>query len=129
MTPSTLRVHGIRYQTRDLERAIAFYTKQLGFELKHRQGSAFASVACDGLDLLLSGPGSSGARDLPGGEQQLPGGWNRLVIEVKDLPARVAEMKQAGVHFRNEIVVGPGGKQILAEDPDRNPVEFFEPAK
>jgi glyoxylase I family protein len=128
MTPSTLRVHGIRYQTRDLERAIAFYTKQLGFELKHRQGSAFASVACDGLDLLLSGPGSSGARDLPGGEQQLPGGWNRLVLAVSDLPSFVAALRESGNSFRSDIVSGPGGRQIQLLDPDGNPVELFEPA-
>ena len=128
MTASTLRVHGIRYQIRDMERAIAFYTKQLGFELKHQQGSAFASVSRDGLDLLLSGPGSSGARDLPGGEQQLPGGWNRLVLAVSDLPSFVAALKENGSSFRSDIVSGPGGRQVQVLDPDGNPVELFEPA-
>jgi glyoxylase I family protein len=128
MTASVLRVHGIRYQTRDVDRAIAFYTKQLGFELKHQQGSAFASVSRDGLDILLSGPGSSGARDLPGGEQQLPGGWNRLVLAVSDLPSFVATLKEGGNSFRSNIVSGPGGRQIQLLDPDGNPIELFEPA-
>lgn len=128
MTTPALRVHGIRYQTRDVTRAIAFYTKQLGFELKHQQGSAFASVARDGLDLLLSGPGSSGARELPGGEQQLPGGWNRLVLAVNDLPSFISTLKDSGNSFRSDIVSGPGGKQIQLLDPDGNPIELFEPA-
>ena len=80
-----MRVHGLRYQTRDVNRSVAFYTKQLGFALKHQQGDAFASVSCDGLDVLLSGPGSSGARPMDDGQQQEPGGWNRLVLAVKDL--------------------------------------------
>jgi len=128
MTAPALRVHGIRYQTRDVDRAIAFYTTQLGFELKHQQGSAFASVSRDGLDILLSGPGSSGARDLPGGAQQLPGGWNRLVLAVSDLPSFVATLKQGGNAFRSDIVSGPGGRQIQLLDPDGNPIELFEPA-
>lgn len=128
MTGSILRVHGIRYQTRNLERSIAFYTQQLGFELKHQQGSAFASVSRDGLDLLLSGPGSSGARDLPGGEPQLPGGWNRLVLAVNDLASLVASLKEKGNSFRSDIISGPGGRQIQVLDPDGNPVELFEPA-
>ena len=128
MTTSTLRVHGIRYQTRDMERAIAFYTKQLGFELKHQQGAAFANVSLDGLDLLLSGPGSSGARELPGGEQQLPGGWNRLVLAVSNLPTLVTSLSEAGHSFRSDIVSGPGGRQIQLLDPDGNPIELFEPA-
>jgi glyoxylase I family protein len=128
MTAPALRVHGIRYQTRDVDQAIAFYTQHLGFELKHRQGAAFASVSRDGLDLLLSGPGSSGARDLPGGEQQLPGGWNRLVLAVSDLPSFVATLKQGGNAFRSDIVSGPGGRQIQLLDPDGNPIELFEPA-
>jgi len=118
----------IRYLVRDVDRAIAFYTKELGFTLKQRMSPAFAYVSRDDLTLWLSGPQSSAARPMPDGRRPEPGGWNRLVLEVKDLPSRVAEMKHAGIRFRNEIVVGPGGRQILAEDPDGNPVELFEPA-
>jgi glyoxylase I family protein len=118
----------IRYLVKDVDRAIAFYTQQMGFKLQQQMGPAFASVAKGDLTLWLSGPQSSGARPMPDGRRPEPGGWNRLVLEVEDLPSRVAELKQAGIHFRNEIVVGPGGKQILAEDPDGNPVELFEPA-
>jgi len=118
----------IRYLVREVDRAVAFYTQRLGFELKQQMGPAFASVSRDDLTLWLSGPQSSAARPMPDGRRPEPGGWNRLVLEVKDLSSRVAALKQAGVRFRNEIVVGPGGKQILAEDPDGNPVELFEPA-
>lgn len=118
----------IRYLVNDVDRAIVFYTQYLGFDLKRQMGPAFANVSRDDLTLWLSGPQSSAARPMPDGRRPEPGGWNRLVLEVEDLPSRVAEMKQAGIHFRNEIVVGPGGKQILAEDPDGNPVELFEPA-
>ena len=95
MSIASFRIHGIRYQTRDVNRAVAFYTQHLGFELKHQQGTAFASVSCDGVDLLLSGPESSGARPMPDGQQQAPGGWNRLVLAVNDLPAVVASLKIA----------------------------------
>ncbi len=118
----------IRYLVQDVDRSIAFYTGHLGFKLEHQAGPAFASVSRDDLTLWLSGPQSSGARPMPDGRRPEPGGWNRLVLEVKDLPSRVAEMKQKDVRFRNEIVVGPGGKQILVDDPDGNPVELFEPA-
>lgn len=118
----------IRYLVSDVDRAIAFYTQRLGFELKQHMGPAFARVSRDDLTLWLSGPQSSAARPMPDGRRPEPGGWNRFVIEVKDLPSRVTEMKRAGVRFRNEVVVGPGGKQILAEDPDGNPIELFEPA-
>src|SRR3954471_1859431 len=87
------RVHGVRYQSRDVSRAVAFYTNELGFTLKHQQGEAFAAVSCDGLDLLISGAASSGARPLPNGEQQQPGGWNRLVLAVPDLAAVIASLK------------------------------------
>ena len=128
MSIASFRIHGIRYQTRDVNRAVAFYTQHLGFELKHQQGTAFASVSCNGVDLLLSGPESSGARPMPDGQQQAPGGWNRLVLAVNDLPAVVASLKDRGILFRNEILTGPGGKQIQILDPDGNPVELFEPA-
>lgn len=118
----------IRYMVTDVDRSINFFTEKLGFTLKQRMGPAFAYVSKGDLTLWLSGPQSSAARPMPDGRRPEPGGWNRLVIEVHDLPSRVAEMKRAGIHFRNEIVVGPGGKQILAEDPDGNPVELFEPA-
>ena len=125
----TFRVHGVRYQTRNVSRAVAFYTKELGFTLKHQQGEAFASVSCDGIDLLLSGAESSGARPLPDGQQQEPGGWNRLVLAVDDLAAVVASLRENGARFRNEILSGPGGKQIQLLDPDGNPIELFEPAR
>jgi len=118
----------IRYLVSDVERSIGFYTQKLGFTLKQQMGPAFAFVTNGDLTLWLSGPQSSAARLMPDGQRPQPGGWNRLVLEVQDLPARVADLKAAGVQFRNEIVVGPGGKQILAEDPDGNLVELFEPA-
>jgi glyoxylase I family protein len=128
MPAASFRFHGVRYQTWDVDRAVAFYTQQLGFELKHQQGTAFASVSCDGVDVLLSGPGSSGARPLPDGQRQEPGGWNRVVLAVTDLTSVVAALKERGVQFRSDIVAGPGGKQIQLLDPDGNPVELFEPA-
>ena len=128
MPVAAFRVHGVRYQTRDVTRAVAFYTQHLGFELKHQQGDAFANVSCRGTDVLLSGPESSGARPLPNGRQQEPGGWNRLVLAVDDLASVVANMKDRGLTFRSDIVVGPGGKQIQLLDPDGNPIELFEPA-
>jgi len=118
----------IRYLVSDVERSLAFYTQLLGFKLEQQMGSAFAMVSMGDLTLWLAGPQSSAARPMPDGRHPEPGGWNRLVIEVADLAARVAELKQAGVRFRNEVVVGPGGKQILLDDPDRNPLELFEPA-
>ena len=121
-------VWGIRYQIADVSRAVEFYTKQLGFTLDHQQGTAFAKVSCGSTALFLSGPGSSGARPLPDGRRQEPGGWNRLVLKVDDLAAQVQLLREAGVKFRNEIEVGPGGRQIQIEDPDGNPIELFQPA-
>lgn len=118
----------VRYLVSDVERSIAFYTRHLGFKLEQQSGAAFASVSKGDLTLLLSGPQSSGHRPLPGGHAQAPGGWNRIVLDVDDLAAHVAVLKQAGLHFRSDIVTGPGGKQIQLEDPDGNPVELFEPA-
>ena len=89
----------------------------------------FGQVSIGGLKLILSGPGASGSRRLPDGRQQEPGGWNRVLLQVEDLPARIAQLKEAGLRFRNEMEVGPGGKQIQIEDPDRNPIELFEPAR
>jgi len=119
----------VRYLVGDVERSIAFYTKHLGFKLEQSMAPAFARVASGDLTLWLAGPKSSAARPMPDGRSPQPGGWNRFVVELDDLVSRVAEMKRAGQHFRNEIVVGPGGKQILLEDPDGNVVELFEPAK
>ena len=121
-------VHGFRYQVKDVARAVAFYTQRLGFTLKHQQLPAFANVSLGGVDILLSGPGASGSRQMPNGQQQEPGGWNRIVLKVTDLPAFIAAIKDAGVTLRNEMEVGPGGRQIQIEDPDGNPVELFEPA-
>jgi catechol 2,3-dioxygenase-like lactoylglutathione lyase family enzyme len=118
----------IRYLVNDVERSIAFYTRHLGFKLEQQMSPAFAKVSRDDLTLWLAGPRSSAARPMPDGRRPEPGGWNRLVLEVKDLVSRVAEMKREGMRFRNEVVVGPGGKQILLEDPDGNPVELFEAA-
>jgi glyoxylase I family protein len=120
-------VHGFRYQVKDVARAVAFYTQHLGFTLKHQQLPAFANVSLGGADILLSGPGASGSRQMPTGQHQEPGGWNRIVLKVTDLPACIAALKGAGVTLRNEMEVGPGGRQIQIEDPDGNPVELFEP--
>jgi glyoxylase I family protein len=121
-------LHGVRYQVKDVGRAVAFYTRQLGFTVKHQQLPAFANVSLGGVDLLLSGPGASGSRPMPNGEQQEPGGWNRVVVKVADLPGFIAALKKAGLRFRNDMEVGPGGRQIQIEDPDGNPIELFEPA-
>jgi glyoxylase I family protein len=121
-------VHGFRYQVKDVARAVAFYAGQLGFALKHQQLPAFANVSLGGADILLTGPGASGSRPMPNGTTQESGGWNRVVLKVADLPACISALKQAGVAFRNEMEVGPGGRQIQIEDPDGNPVELFEPA-
>jgi glyoxylase I family protein len=121
--------HGVRYQVSDVSRAVAFYTDHLGFELKHQQLPAFANVSLGDLDLLISGPGASGSRPMPDGQRQHPGGWNRVVLRVADLPACIEQLKRAGLHFRNEMEVGPGGRQIQLEDPDGNAIELFEPAK
>ena len=121
-------LHGIRYQVSDVARAVAFYTQHLGFTLQHQALPAFASVSLGGAPILLSGPGASGSRPMPDGRRQSPGGWNRIVLRVSDLPSRIAALKSAGVHFRNDLETGPGGRQIQIEDPDGNPIELFEPA-
>ena len=121
-------LHGVRYQVKDVGRAVSFYTEQLGFDLDRTHLPAFAQVSLGDFKLILSGPGASGSRPMPGGQAQEPGGWNRVVLKVADLPARIAALKKAGLRFRNEMEVGPGGKQIQLEDPDGNPIELFEPA-
>jgi glyoxylase I family protein len=120
-------LHGIRYQVSDVARSTAFYTEHLGFNVKHQQLPAFAAVSLGDVDILLSGPGASGSRPLPNGQRQEPGGWNRVVLRVSNLPACIAALKSAGVRFRNEMETGPGGRQIQIEDPDGNPIELFEP--
>ena len=123
-----LGLWAVRYQVKDVERSIAFYTRELGFKLDRQNLPAFGQVSLGAHKLILSGPGASGSRPMPGGRQQEPGGWNRVVLQVKDLPARISELRTQAVRFRNEMEVGPGGKQILVEDPDGNPIELFEPA-
>jgi glyoxylase I family protein len=122
-------VHGIRYQVKDVARSTAFYTQHLGFTLRHQQLPAFANVALGDAQILLSGPGASGSRPMPDGQHQEPGGWNRVVLKVADLPGFIAELTTAGVCFRNQMETGPGGRQIQIEDPDGNPIELFEPAR
>ena len=124
-----LGFHGVRYQVKDVSRSVAFYTKQLGFKLDQQHLPDFASVSIESLTILLSGPGASGSRPMPDGRHQEPGGWNRVVLRVADLPARIEVLKKAGFHFRNEMEVGPAGKQIQLEDPDGNPIELFDPAR
>lgn len=126
--PFVESVHGVRYQVKDVAHAVAFYTDRLGFTLKHQQLPAFANVSLGGVDILLSGPGASGSRPMPSGQQQEPGGWTRVVLRVNDLPACIASLKEGGVVCRNEMETGPGGRQIQIEDPDGNPVELFEPS-
>jgi glyoxylase I family protein len=119
---------GVRYQVKDVSRSVDFYTRQLGLKLDMQNLPAFAQVSVGNLKLILSGPGASGSRKMPDGRQQEPGGWNRVILQVDDLPARIETLKKAGLRFRNEMESGPGGKQIQIEDPDGNPIELFEPA-
>jgi catechol 2,3-dioxygenase-like lactoylglutathione lyase family enzyme len=119
----------VRYMVDDVEAAAEWYTKHLGFSLLSKQAPAFADVARGSLRLLLSGPKSSAGRPMPDGERPGPGGWNRIHLIVDDIAADVARLKAAGVRFRNEIVTGPGGSQILLMDPSGNLVELFQPAR
>ncbi len=117
----------VRYMIDDVPTAMHFYTKHLGFTLEHDASPAFASVVRDGVRLLLSGDGSSGKKPLPDGRRQLPGGWNRVHLEVADLKAEVERLRAAGVPFRtDDIVSGPGGQQVILDDPSGNPVELFQ---
>jgi len=120
---------GVRYQVKDVSRSVDFYTKKLGFALDHKHLPEFAQVSIDQVKLILSGPGASGSRAMPDGHAQEPGGWNRVILKVENLPDRIAALEKAGLHFRNRMETGPGGKQILLEDPDGNPIELFEPAR
>jgi glyoxylase I family protein len=125
---SVTAFHGVRYQVTDVARSVEFYTTHLGFTPGHQQLPAFAAVSLEDLTLLLSGPGASGSRPMPDGRAQEAGGWNRIVLRMRDLPKQIKTLKEAGVTFRNEMEVGPGGRQIQALDPDGNPIELFEPA-
>ncbi|MDX6491500.1 MAG: hypothetical protein QOD43_1745 [Gaiellaceae bacterium] len=117
----------VRYLVDDVDAAVAFYTGHLGFALEQQMGPAFALVSRNDLTLWLSGPQSSAARPMPDGSRPEPGGWNRLVLQVDDLEAEVERLRQVGLAFRNEIVTGPGGKQILLDDSAGNPIELFQP--
>ncbi|MBI2777649.1 MAG: VOC family protein [Chloroflexi bacterium] len=116
----------VRYLVRDVARSVAFYRDHLGFEVEQEMLPAFARVRSGDLTLWLAGPASSAARPMPDGSAPEPGGWNRFVIEVDDLAATVERLRAGAVSFRNAIVSGPGGKQILVQDPDGNPIELFE---
>lgn len=119
-------IAAVRYQINDVDRAIRFYTELLGFKLEHQAGTAFAMVSRGPLQLVLSGPGSSGARPMPDGRRQEPGGWNRIILYVTNLEAEIQKLKAAGTRFRNAVEAGPGGTQILIEDPEGNPIELHQ---
>ena len=116
----------VRYLVTDVDRAVDFYVRLLGFALDQQMGAAFARVTRGDLTLWLSGPTSSAARPMPDGRDPVPGGWNRFVVEVDDIDASVAALRTAEATFRNEIVTGPSGRQIVVDDPDGNPIEIFE---
>lgn len=116
----------VRYIVHDVGLAVTFYTTQLGFAVEQQFGPAMAIVARDGLTLWLAGPAASASRPMPDGRQPQPGGWNRFVLAIDDLSATVERLRSSGAVFRNDIVEGPGGKQILCEDPSGNVVELFE---
>ena len=116
----------VRYLVEDVALAVAFYVESLGFEEIERFGPAMAIVRRDDLDLWLAGPISSAARPMPDGRRPQPGGWARVVVATEDLPTLVGNLREGGVTFRNDIVEGPGGRQILVEDPSGNPVELFQ---
>jgi catechol 2,3-dioxygenase-like lactoylglutathione lyase family enzyme len=118
----------VRYMVDDVEEAIAFYTNHFGFTLRTSAAPAFADVVRGHLRLLLSGPKSSAGRPMPDGRMPQPGGWNRIHFIVEDIAADVEQLRAAGMTFRNDIISGPGGRQILLEDPSGNPIELFQPA-
>jgi predicted enzyme related to lactoylglutathione lyase len=125
---ATTSTVGVRYMIDDVADAVGFYTTHLGFTLEQDASPAFAAVSRHGVRLLLSGPTSSGRRPMPDGTRPVPGGWNRLHLQVDELAGEVERLRAAGCSFRNDIITGPGGSQILLEDPSGNVVELFQPA-
>src|SRR5436190_20716868 len=119
----------VRYMVDDVEEAISFYTRHVGFRLRHSALPAFADVVRGRLRLLLAGPESSAGRPMPDGRKPRSGGWNRIHLIVDDIAAEVKRLRASGVRFRNEIVKGPGGQQLLIDDPSGNPIELFQPAE
>lgn len=119
----------MRYLVKDTDAAVAFYTGVLGFELVERWGPPFAIVGKGDLKLWLSGPGTSAAKPMPDGRMPEVGGWNRIVVQVDDIMKTVDALKAAGARFRNDVISGPGGRQVLIEDPSGNPIEIFDEAK
>ncbi len=117
-----------RYIVNDVDKAVEFYTSNLDFRLEQQFGPAIAILDRDGVQLLVSGPKASASRPMPDGSKPLPGGWNRILISVDDIESDVSRLKQNGVQFKNDIIEGPGGKQILCLDPSENVVELFQPA-
>jgi len=118
----------VRYMVDDVDSAVDFYTSHFGFSVQSNHAPAFADVVRGNLRLLLSGPTSSAGRPMPDGRQPRPGGWNRIHFVVEDIDAKVERLRGAGLSFRNDIVSGPGGRQILVDDPSGNPIELFQPA-
>jgi catechol 2,3-dioxygenase-like lactoylglutathione lyase family enzyme len=125
MTDETVN---IRYMVDDVEQAVGFYTHLFGFELLSSAAPAFADLRRGGLRLLLSGPKSSAGRPMPDGRQPAPGGWNRIHFVVDDIQGEVERLREAGVAFRNDVITGPGGSQVVLDDPSGNPIELFQPA-
>ncbi|HEX8861276.1 MAG TPA: VOC family protein [Actinomycetes bacterium] len=126
--PNTDALANVRYMVDDVQTAVDFYTTYFGFTLRSSAAPAFADVTRGNLRLLLSGPTSSAGRPMPDGRRPSPGGWNRIELVVDDLEVEVQRLRAAGLTFRNDIVIGPGGSQILLEDPAGNPIELFQPA-
>jgi catechol 2,3-dioxygenase-like lactoylglutathione lyase family enzyme len=125
---STTDLVSVRYMVDDVDESIGFYTRLLGFELGFSAAPAFAEVVRRGLRLLLAGPDSSAGRPMPDGRRPHAGGWNRIHFVVDDIAGEVQRLRDAGVHFRSDIITGPGGRQIVLDDPSGNPIELFQPA-
>ena len=120
--------HGVRYQVKDVRRSVEFYSRHLGFQIDHQWAPVYATLRLGPLYLLLTGPSATGSRPVRDGRVQGPGGWNRVVLRVDNLPSWIDKLRKGGVQFRNAMETGPGGRQIQLEDPDGNSVELFEPA-